>query len=349
MRRLPIYFVLDCSESMAGDKLKKVESGVSLIIQKLKKDPQSLETVYFSIITFAGISRTLSPLIEISHFYPPKLPLGGGTSLGLALNNLMKDIDSNTIKSTIDKKGDWKPIVYLWTDGKPTDNVDEPIKKWRKNYASKVNLIAIGMGNIPDFAVLKELTENVLHFENSNSEDFNKFVNWISSSIAIQSKAIEKNNQKDELIIDESILKIIKEPPSSLKDENCLTFVGRCQFTKRPYLLKYEKNEKKLSTKEFNLNIDAYIFDGCHILEESYFEWSDPRSFNNSVSTSSLIGGSSCPHCSSTSTFAVCACGKFLCTNGPGNAECPWCNQNILFKDVKESEDGFFEVRTGRG
>ena len=104
MRRLPIYFVLDCSEYMAGEKLKKVESGVSLIIQQLKKDPQALETVYFSIITFAGISRTLSPLLEISYFYPPKLPLGGGTSLGLALNNLMKDIDSNTIKSTIDKK-----------------------------------------------------------------------------------------------------------------------------------------------------------------------------------------------------------------------------------------------------
>ena len=165
MRRLPIYFVLDCSESMAGDKLKKVESGVSLIIQQLKKDPQALETVYFSIITFAGISRTLSPLIEISYFYPPKLPLGGGTSLGLALNNLMKDIDTNTIKSTVDKKGDWKPIVYLWTDGRPTDNVDEAIKKWGISYASKVNLIAIGMGNQPDLAVLKKLTENHITYE----------------------------------------------------------------------------------------------------------------------------------------------------------------------------------------
>jgi len=349
MRRLPIYFVLDCSESMAGEKLQKMESGVSYIIQQLKKDPQSLETVYFSIITFAGISRTLSPLLEISYFYPPKLPLGGGTSLGLAMNNLMKDIDSNTVKSTADKKGDWKPIVYLWTDGRPTDNVNDAIQKWVKNYSSKVNFIAIGMGNQPDFAVLKKLTDNVLHLENTNFDDFNKFINWVSTSIAVQSKAVDNDSNKNELIIDESILKIIKEPPSLLKDESCLTFIGRCKTTKRPYLLKYEKNEQKLVTKEFNLNIDAFIFEGCHILEESYFEWSDPRSFNNPVNSSSLIGGSACPHCSSKTAFAVCSCGKLMCIDNAGEALCPWCNNNIIFQDISESEEGSFNVRSGRG
>lgn len=349
MRRLPVYFVLDCSESMAGEKIQKMESGVAYIIQQLKKDPQALETVYFSIITFAGISRTLSPLLEISYFYPPRLPLGGGTSLGLALQNLMKDIDVNTVKTTFEKKGDWKPIVYLWTDGRPTDNVDEAIQRWNKNYDSKVDLIAIGIGEQPDLAVLKRLTTTVLHFENSNSKDFNKFINWISTSISIQSKSIDKNTDNTELIIDESILKIIKEPPSLLKDDNCLTFVGRCQTTSRPYLLKYEKNNKMLVTKDMNLSIDSFIFEGCYILDESYFEWSDPRSFNNSVNSSSLIGGASCPHCSANSAFAVCACGKLLCLNGPGPALCPWCDKNILFEDGNESDEGSFNVRSGRG
>jgi len=347
MRRLPIYFVLDCSESMVGEKIKNMENGVAHIVQELKKDPQALETVYFSIITFAGISRTLSPLLEISYFYPPKLPLGGGTSLGLALNNLMKDIDSNTINSTYDKKGDWKPIIYLWTDGRPTDNVDEPIKKWNRNYSSKVKLIAIGMGEFPDFSVLKKLTSNVLHFKNSNSKDFNKFINWISSSIAVQSKAIDHDKKSDELIIDESILKIIKEPPSLLRDDSCLTFIGRCQSTSRPYLLKYEKNEK--SSVENNQKLDIFLYDGCYILDESYFDWSDPRSFNNTVNSLSLIGSASCPYCAAISAFAVCSCGKLMCTNGPGQAHCPWCDANILFSPINEANEGSFAVKSGRG
>ena len=39
MRRLPIYFLIDVSESMAGEPIQQVEEGLSTIIQTLKKDP----------------------------------------------------------------------------------------------------------------------------------------------------------------------------------------------------------------------------------------------------------------------------------------------------------------------
>ena len=86
MRRLPVFFVLDCSESMVGENLKKMEDGLQSIIKILRSDPHSLESVYISIIAFAGIAKTIVPLVEVVSFYPPKLPLGGGTSLGAALD-----------------------------------------------------------------------------------------------------------------------------------------------------------------------------------------------------------------------------------------------------------------------
>ena len=82
MRRLPVYFLLDCSESMVGDKLKKMEDGLAAIIKTLRTDPHALETVHISVIAFAGIAKTIAPMIEVVSFYPPKLPLGGGDEPG---------------------------------------------------------------------------------------------------------------------------------------------------------------------------------------------------------------------------------------------------------------------------
>ena len=54
MRRLPIYFLIDISESMIGDPIEQVQEGIATIIKELKTDPFALETVWVSIIGFAG-------------------------------------------------------------------------------------------------------------------------------------------------------------------------------------------------------------------------------------------------------------------------------------------------------
>ena len=81
MRRLPIYFLIDISESMVGEQIQHVEDGMATIIKAIKQDPHAIETVWISIIAFAGQAKTLVPLQEVVSFYPPKFPVGGGTSL----------------------------------------------------------------------------------------------------------------------------------------------------------------------------------------------------------------------------------------------------------------------------
>ena len=133
MRRLPIYFLIDVSESMVGEPIEQVQNGIRTIIQELRTDPYALETVYVSVIAFAGKAKTLIPLTELFKFYPPTLPIGGGTSLGNAMNYLMNDLDSSIQKTTLEVKGDWKPIIFLFTDGTPTDNpAMEAINGWIK-------------------------------------------------------------------------------------------------------------------------------------------------------------------------------------------------------------------------
>ena len=113
MRRLPIYFLIDVSESMVGEPIIQVEKGMRNIIQELRTDPYALETVFVSVIVFAGKEKVLSPLTELYKFYPPQFPIGGGTSLGTALDCLMNDIDKSVKKTTVEMTIHSKPS----TDG----------------------------------------------------------------------------------------------------------------------------------------------------------------------------------------------------------------------------------------
>lgn len=95
MRRLPVYFLVDVSESMVGAPIQQVQDGMRMIVQELRTDPYALETAYISVIAFAGKAKCVSPLTELYKFYPPTFPIGGGTSLGNALEFLMDDMDKN--------------------------------------------------------------------------------------------------------------------------------------------------------------------------------------------------------------------------------------------------------------
>ena len=75
MRRLPVFLVIDVSESMAGDNLRRMQEGIDALLTSLRSDPYALETVHLSVIAFAGVARTLAPLVELFSFYPPRLPM----------------------------------------------------------------------------------------------------------------------------------------------------------------------------------------------------------------------------------------------------------------------------------
>lgn len=89
---------------MIGENLKRMNDGLQKIVSDLRKDPHALETVWVSVIAFAGIARTIVPLHDIVSFYPPRLPVGGGTNLATALRELTTQIDSQVRKTTLEEK-----------------------------------------------------------------------------------------------------------------------------------------------------------------------------------------------------------------------------------------------------
>lgn len=346
MRRLPIYFLIDVSESMVGDQIQLVEDGMATIIKAIKQDPHAIETVWVSIIVFAGQAKTLVPLQEIVSFYPPKFPIGGGTSLSKGLGHLMFELRKNTVKTTFEQKGDWKPIVFLFTDGVPTDDSKTVLAEWKQNWAKTANLVAISFGEETDTKILGELTENVLHFKNSTEEDYKKFFKWVTDSIKTSSISVENNSSGFELakIDNDTISKIDLEKaprPNLYVDTNFVVLAGKCQNTKRPYLMKYRKFIQPSGFSD--LQTKAYRLVGGFQVDTTYFELCDETSVEAKVSSDELIGAPACPCCGNQFGFAMCACGKIHCIGDEGVSTCPWCGNQGSYG---AGEGGFDVGRT---
>ena len=188
MRRLPVYLVLDTSGSMHGEAIEAVRMGLKALLDDLKGDPQSLETVWMSIITFSDTAKQTCPLTEIGSFSEPSLDAYGTTSLGGALKLLGQCVDKEVRKSTPQQKGDWKPLVFIMTDGIPTDSWEGPAKDLKSRKIG--NVIACAAGPQAEDKVLKQITEVVVRLKDTSPGTLGAFMKWVSDSVTTTSASV---------------------------------------------------------------------------------------------------------------------------------------------------------------
>jgi uncharacterized protein YegL len=338
MRRLPIYFLIDVSESMAGDPIEQVQGGIATIIKELRTDPYALETVYVSIIVFAGKAKKLMSLSELALFYLPRLPIGSGTSLGNALAFLMNDIDTSVRKTTPEEKGDWKPIVFLFTDGNPTDTYQAAFDRWNQKYRRGATLIVISIGDNANMNIFGKITENLLVLKNTDTKSFRQFFKWITASIKMSSVSVSETNSDDlqlAMLKCDTLVKIdlAKHLPAKI-DDNFAVILAKCQTAEQHYLIKYQRNLEPFEWAEFvsNAKIQQYRLVGAFPIDDNYFELSEgQRQAVGKVNTSSLCGFPACPCCGNQFGFSTCNCGGIHCSNEKRFQTCPWCGEQAEY------------------
>ena len=187
-RRLPVYLVLDCSGSMFGDPIEAVNQGVKALVAELQSEPYAIETAYLSVITFESTAQQVCPLTELMAFQPPTLSAGGTTALGGALKLLTQCFEKEVKKASDSQKGDWKPLVFLMTDGMPTDTWEKAADELKKK--KPANIIACAAGSGADEYTLKKLTEIVVKLDNLQPDTLKQFFKWVSQSIKQTSQSV---------------------------------------------------------------------------------------------------------------------------------------------------------------
>ena len=171
---------------MKGEPLESVKSGLKAMLGGLRQDPHALESLHLSIITFDREVRVVLPLSSLETLQLPAIvcPDSGPTNLGAALEVLCERVDKEVQKSHGEDKGDWKPILFVMTDGSPSDvqHYKEMVPKVKtRNFAS---IVACAAGPKARKEDLAPLADHVVTLETMDGNSFLSFFRWVSSSVA---------------------------------------------------------------------------------------------------------------------------------------------------------------------
>ena len=337
MRRLPVYLLVDCSESMIGEGLKAVQTGVETMLRTLRADPHALETVWVSCIAFDSQARLLFPLTELTDVQPPKLSVRPGTAIGAALNLCADRIQKEVKRTTPDQKGDWRPLIILITDGQPTDDWSSALKRLGQKVKPRpANIYAIGCGDDVDTESLRELTDIVLHMPDMTEDKLKKLFVWLTASVTEGSLGVHEANEGSGINLDklpDTIVKVDQTYRHEVSDTPRQVFLfGRCSKTQNPYLMRY-----RLETETgIYLPVASHTMDAESMTERGTF--SVP-----SISSERLDGCPPCPHCRAPGAGSCGNCGTVFCTDlkRAGDVTCPGCKTVLKLQRSGES----FQVR----
>ena len=330
-RRLPVYLLIDCSESMIGDGLAAVRSGLSQMLSVLRQDPHALETAWLSIISFGASAKVLSPLTEITEVQEPKLVLGQGTCLGSALELLSKQVQSEVRKSTPESKGDYRPLVILLTDGQPTDDWEAAKKRFDQKMKKTIaNMYVVGCGQAIDYKSLSKISDIVLSLPDMKPESMRKLFVWMTQTVSTASVGTSGPDTGDvpgmEILPKE--INRVKPGGTDMPSATMQIFLpGICSIKKDRYLMRYIKDE----------GASRYIGTHAHKLDSVEVESSEIKSLDQQEEVNLDIGVP-CPYCEVEGWVKCESCGIHYCVGSLMQIEevsenmkttCPSCNAKL--------------------
>lgn len=199
-RRLPVYLLIDTSGSMKGEPIESVKVGIETMLGALRNDPYALETVNISVITYDKDVKQILPLTPIDELQLPEIttPDSGPTHMGAALKKLLEKVDVEVNKGTPTQKGDWMPLLFLMTDGHPSDIMEfnDVVPKVKSSPFATIVCCAAGPKAKTDD--LKKLTDRVYQIDTLDSASLMKFFKWVSGVVQEGNKSM---GATDELIL----------------------------------------------------------------------------------------------------------------------------------------------------
>ncbi|RYD30212.1 MAG: VWA domain-containing protein [Verrucomicrobiaceae bacterium] len=344
MRRLPIYVLLDCSESMIGTGMTGVQAGIGTMIRTLQRNPHALETAWLSFITFDSRAELKTPLQPLDEVQVPKLKVRPGTAFGSALLLLAERMLKEVRRNQPGAKGDFRPMVVLITDGQPSDDWRPALKALHESVPVG-NFYAIGAGDDIDFDGLREVTDIVLNLQQTDDQGWAKLFVWISDTLGTASMGTAEGDEKAAMLarLPDSIEKVEEGHWSSGAERGGpprqLFLYGLCGVKRLPYLMRYG----------YDPQYGVYHPTAAHKLDRENADFSGRGQSLAPVDSREVDGCPDCPHCGSEGAGSCGNCGAVFCGGArgeDGRSVCPGCGAQLTTR--KDGGDGF-KIRASEG
>ena len=217
-RQMVLFFVVDTSGSMQGTKIGAVNTAIREVLPELKDAGGSDIDLKVACLTFSSGSKWMySTPIASDSFQWTNVDADGVTDLGSACRELNDKLSKNGFLKA--PSGSVAPVIFLLSDGEPTDDFESGINLLQQNNWFKHGIkVAVAIGDDAKKDVLAKFTGNIeavitVHTPEALRKWIRK-VSITSSQIGSRSQPVSDGQlpSKQETMIDE-IKDIQQEEP----------------------------------------------------------------------------------------------------------------------------------------
>lgn len=161
-RTMVLFFLVDTSGSMSGDKIGAVNEAIREVIPEIKdiSAENADALIKIAVLQFSSGAQWLyEKPIDSDQFVWNNLEAGGLTDMGVAFSMLNEKLSRTQFMA--DAVGSYAPAIFMMSDGEPTDEYKKGLEELRKNKWFKVAIkVAVAIGADANTEILKEFTGN---------------------------------------------------------------------------------------------------------------------------------------------------------------------------------------------
>ena len=188
-QRTLCVLLLDGSASMAGPAIGELNNGLRDLQDALLQDTVARERVRLLVVRIGDLDevQVLHDWADATEFQAPTIQANGSTPIGLAVDLALERIEEQKQQMRSAGISYTRPLIYLVTDGEPTDPGFEAAAARCASsiQANKLQLFAIGTEGA-SFENLKKLGGTVLKL---NGLNFRELFQFLSNSASSASRA----------------------------------------------------------------------------------------------------------------------------------------------------------------
>lgn len=206
-RTMVLFFIIDTSGSMKGAKIGQVNAAIEGILPKIKEisKENADAAIKVCVLDFATKAKwvTAAPVsVEDEDYKWEYIEADGLTAFGDACRVLNTALSTKTFMK--EAGGSYAPVLFLMSDGEPTDDYRSGIEVLKCNNWFKAAIkVAIGIGSDANKHMLAEFTgsdESVIEVHTPEAlKKWIQFVTVASSQIGSSSVNTDSKNKNEQV------------------------------------------------------------------------------------------------------------------------------------------------------
>lgn len=200
-KSLVIFFLIDTSGSMRGTKMGELNTVMEELIPEIRRVGEADTDVKLAVLTFStDVKWMYANPISIEDFQWTRLEADGVTSMGEAFKELSVRMSRNSFLNSPSLS--FAPVIFLMTDGYPSDDYKAGLKALEANSWYKFGLkAALGIGSEANDDMLAEFTgtkDTVVHaYSGGQLAQMIKIVAVTASQIGSKSMTLSDESGKE--------------------------------------------------------------------------------------------------------------------------------------------------------